>query len=145
MTYESYNEDDTIRIAREFAGTLRPGDIVALNGELGAGKTAFVRGVAGEMCPGCSVASPTFTLVNEYDGVVPVYHFDLYRLLESGMEETEWMDDYLFGGGVCVIEWADVLKNLDLLDVIRVKIIKNDKFGENYREITICGKFMLTE
>ena len=135
MKFDSHSENDTINIAHEFAQTLRQGDIVALCGDMGAGKTAFVKGIAGALCPGAFVASPTFTLVNEYEGALPVYHFDLYRLIDS--PDAEWLDDYLFGDGVCVIEWADVLESLETLNIIRVEITKNSKNGDHFREIII--------
>ena len=112
-TVESNSPDVTIRLAKKFAQTVEPGDVVCLNGNLGAGKTHFVRGfVQGLGLPGDIVSSPTFTIINEYDGELPVYHFDCYRLerveeaLEIGVEE------YLYGKGVCIVEWPDRIRDL---------------------------------
>lgn len=112
-TVQSSSPDETIKIAKEFAKTVEPGDVICLEGNLGAGKTHFVRGfVQGLGLPGDIVSSPTFTIINEYDGKLPIYHFDCYRLehlqeaLEIGAEE------YLYGDGVCVIEWPDRITDL---------------------------------
>lgn len=112
-TVQSSSPDETIKIAREFAKTVERGDIICLEGNLGAGKTHFVRGfVQGLGLSGDIVSSPTFTIINEYDGELPIYHFDCYRLehveeaLEIGAEE------YLYGNGVCVIEWPDRITDL---------------------------------
>lgn len=112
-TVQSNNPDETIRIAKKFAQTVERGDVICLEGNLGAGKTHFVRGfVQGLGLSGDVVSSPTFTIINEYDGELPIYHFDCYRLehveeaIEIGAEE------YLYGNGVCVIEWPDRITDL---------------------------------
>lgn len=112
-TVQSSSPEETIKIAEEFAKTVKPGDVICLHGNLGAGKTQFVKGfVQGLGHSGTIVSSPTFTIINEYDGELPVYHFDCYRLehvqeaLEIGAEE------YLYGNGVCVIEWPDLITDL---------------------------------
>ena len=135
--YDSYSEENTIDIAEEFAKSLKQGDIVTLSGDMGAGKTAFVRGLV--KCTGDmnAVSSPTFTLVNEYSGALPVYHFDLYRLVGNDAIEPEWMDEYLFGDGVCVIEWAENMESVCLLATIKVSMEKASDKNENYRKIAI--------
>ncbi|MCG2588408.1 tRNA (adenosine(37)-N6)-threonylcarbamoyltransferase complex ATPase subunit type 1 TsaE [Rhodohalobacter sulfatireducens] len=112
-TVQSSSPDETIKIAKEFAKTVKPGDVICLDGNLGAGKTQFVKGfVQGLGLSSDIVSSPTFTIINEYEGELPVYHFDCYRLehvqeaLEIGAEE------YLYGDGVCVIEWPDRITDL---------------------------------
>ena len=109
----SNSVDETIRIAREFASLVHSGDVICLEGNLGAGKTHFVKGfVEAFGLSGNVVTSPTFTIINEYEGSVPVYHFDCYRLeaveeaLEIGAEE------YLYGTGVCIIEWPERIKEI---------------------------------
>ncbi len=107
MVFESHSEAETEALGQRLAQDLRPGDVVALEGDLGAGKTAFTRGLArGLGCAG-RVTSPTFTIVNEYDGGrLSLFHFDLYRL--SSPEELfdiGW-EDYLDRGGVCCVEWS---------------------------------------
>jgi tRNA threonylcarbamoyladenosine biosynthesis protein TsaE len=102
-----HGPEETRQCAGAFAGRLEPGDVVALHGELGTGKTCFVQGVAAAIGVTEPVTSPTFTLVNEYAGRLPVYHMDLYRL--SGPEEALQlgMEEYMGGNGITLIEWAD--------------------------------------
>jgi tRNA threonylcarbamoyladenosine biosynthesis protein TsaE len=104
----SHSEEETMAIARRFAKEVKAGDVVCLTGDLGAGKTQFVRGFVQVFgLPADIVSSPTFTIINEYNGKLPVYHFDCYRLehyseaLEIGAEE------YFYGDGVCIVEWPD--------------------------------------
>ena len=137
--YITYSEDETILAAAKVASGLKPGSIVALMGDLGAGKTAFVRGITKYFAPECNVSSPTFTLVNEYAGKnITVYHFDVYRLNKLSLNECDWIDEYLFGDGICVIEWADRLAGILPRGTITIKIDKRSDLGENAREISIC-------
>ena len=112
-TVETHSEAETMAHARHFGATLRKGDIVCLLGDLGAGKTHFVKGVAEAFgIPPNTVQSPTYTLINEYSGSTDLYHFDCYRLehpeefLEIGGEE------YLYGEDVCIIEWPERIETL---------------------------------
>lgn len=136
--YISNSEEETRRAAAEIAAGLKPGDVIALNGDLGAGKTAFVKGIAEYFSCEDDVTSPTFTLVNEYGGDVCIYHFDVYRLENPSIEECDWMDDYFFGDGICIIEWADNIKSVLPADSIRIDILKDPLKGEDYREIIVC-------
>lgn len=129
----SSSEKETEAIAEEFAATITPGDVVCLYGDLGAGKTQFVKGfVKAFGLTGNEVNSPTFTIINEYEGSVPVYHFDCYRLeneeeaLEIGAEE------YFYGNGVCIIEWPERI--LGVLPDSR-KEIQLKHIAKNRREI----------
>ena len=113
LSHMSESEEGTLSLASRFAGELKAGDVVALWGDLGAGKTQFVKGIARQLgIPEQSVTSPTFTLIHEYEGRLPLYHFDFYRLqqieeaLEIGVEE------YFWGDGVCVVEWPDIITPL---------------------------------
>jgi len=113
LSHMSESEQETLSLASRFAGELKAGDVVALWGDLGAGKTQFVKGIARQLgIPAESVTSPTFTLIHEYEGRLPLYHFDFYRLqqieeaLEIGVEE------YFWGEGVCVVEWPDIITPL---------------------------------
>ena len=137
MKHITHNEDETQILGREFSQKLNPGAIVALSGDLGCGKTAFVKGIVSRFGNSDDVTSPTFTLVNEYDGTLPVYHFDVYRLENPSPQECDWMDDYLFGDGICLIEWADNIKNILPSNTIWVNFSKNCDIDENYREIEI--------
>lgn len=136
--YISNSEEGTRKAAAEIAAGLKPGDVIALNGDLGAGKTAFVKGIAEYFSCEDDVTSPTFTLVNEYGGDVCIYHFDVYRLENPSIEECDWMDDYFFGDGICIIEWADNIKSVLPADSIRIDILKDPLKGEDYREIIVC-------
>ncbi len=138
MTYfESKSEAQTTKIARDFAKELRQGDVVALLGDLGAGKTAFVKGISEEMGILGEVSSPTFTIVNQYDGKVTLYHFDAYRLENAPEDDLDWLDDYLFSDGICLIEWAENIKTVLPKGYIEVRIEKDPFMGEDYRKITI--------
>ena len=136
--WETESPAQTRAIGKEFAKTLSPGAVVALTGDLGCGKTAFVQGVMEYFGDSTQVVSPTFTLVNEYDGTLPVYHFDVYRLENLLPEQCDWMDDYLFGDGVCLIEWAEHVRAVLPKDTIWIRFAKNPARGEDYREITQC-------
>ena len=108
MQVETHSAQETEQLAQELAGQLKPGEVLALDGDLGAGKTAFTRGLArGLGYPG-RVQSPTFTIVNEYEGGrLPLFHFDLYRLGSSDeLFDIGW-EDYLSRGGVCAVEWSE--------------------------------------
>jgi tRNA threonylcarbamoyladenosine biosynthesis protein TsaE len=102
---------ETVELGARLGRLLRPGDFVALVGELGAGKTQFAKGIASglDVDPGTPVTSPTYTILNIYQGRIPLYHFDLYRL--HGAEEIEELgfEEYFSGAGACVVEWAERL------------------------------------
>ena len=128
------SEEETEACGRELAGELGPGSVVALYGDLGAGKTAFVRGLARGLDIRESVSSPTFTIVNEYPGKVPLFHFDLYRL--RGAEELYdigW-EDYLDRGGICALEWSERAEGLFGPETVKVTLRRLD---ETRREIEI--------
>lgn len=134
MTY-SYTE--TQQFAETFAAQLRPGDTVALFGDLGVGKTAFAGGVAHGLGIRGTVASPTFTLVQEYwDGRIPLYHFDVYRLGgPEGLEDIGFYD-YVGADGICLIEWSELIASELPEDCYRVTLTR---MGENERKITVTG------
>ena len=136
--FETQSPGETRALGRELAQTLAPGAILALVGDLGCGKTAFVKGIVDAFGDGEEVTSPTFTLVNECEGTVPVYHFDVYRLENPSVEECDWMDDYFFADGICLIEWADNIKAVLPEHTLRITFAKNPEKGVDYREIIIC-------
>ena len=136
--YISNSPEETRSIGREIGKSLRPGDVVALVGDLGAGKTAFVKGVAKALNSKADVVSPTYTWVNQDDGDITLYHFDVYRLDNPSVDECDWIDEYLFGSGICIIEWADNISEVLLEGTIRIEITKNPQKGTDYREITVC-------
>lgn len=134
MTIYTKNEAETEQAGAELARTLPDGAVVALYGDLGAGKTAFVRGMARGMGISARVSSPTFTIVNEYLGARELYHFDMYRLASSDeLFDTGW-EDYLRRGGVCAVEWSENVADAFEGDEITVRI---EKLGDEERKITI--------
>jgi tRNA threonylcarbamoyladenosine biosynthesis protein TsaE len=107
-TFISNNTDETRAFGRRFAQGVHAGDVLALQGDLGAGKTEFTKGLVEGLDSAASVTSPTFTLIHEYaGGRLPIYHFDLFRLEDRQRLNQLGLDDYFFGDGVCVVEWAD--------------------------------------
>lgn len=135
---ESTSVDETIRLGYEFGKQLEPGDIVCLNGDLGAGKTHFVKGVASYFGINPEkVSSPTYTLIHEYSGSLPVYHFDCYRL-DSAQEALEiGAEDYFFGEGICLIEWPNKIEALIPDEAIWIKI---SHLSDSKRTISIHQK-----
>ncbi len=130
------SESETEALGARLAAALPGGSVVAMYGDLGAGKTAFVRGMARGMGLNVRVSSPTFTIVNEYLGERELIHFDMYRL--SGADELfdiGW-EDYLARGAVCAVEWSENVEDAFFGDEIRVRI---DKLSEHERKITIEG------
>ena len=112
-TYTSDSPAETEKVGRKFASDLPVGSIVALTGPLGAGKTRFVKGLVSEIGAPSEVTSPTFTLIHEYiGGRVPVYHFDFFRIEDRQSAERLGLDEYFFGDGICVVEWADKFPEL---------------------------------
>ncbi len=132
----SKSEAETERLGERLARSLPRGSVVAMYGELGAGKTAFVRGLARGLGLKARVSSPTFTIVNEYPGERELIHFDMYRL--SGADElfdVGW-EDYLARGAICAVEWSEKVEDAFYGDEIRVRI---EKSAENERIITVEG------
>lgn len=136
MIYFSSSPEETERLGAMLAAKLRPGDVVAYYGDLGAGKTAFTRGLARGLGVRERVTSPTYTIVNEYlSGNIPLFHFDMYRLTcADDLFDIGW-DDYLERGGVCAVEWSENVEDA-LESPICVTISRT---GENSRSITIEG------
>ncbi len=138
MQFLSHSAEETERFGEMLAHELRGGDVLAFTGTLGMGKTAFTRGLArGLGCRG-RVTSPTFTIVNEYGGKTPLFHFDMYRLGSSDeLFDIGW-DDYLARGGVCAVEWSERVSDALPEDTIFVDIARGEE-GENSRVITVTG------
>jgi len=112
-TFISNSPEETESFGCQFAGTIKPGDILALVGELGSGKTQFVKGLASGLGSTTNATSPTFTLIHEYSGGrMPIYHFDFFRVEDRQSAERLGLDEYFFGDGVSVIEWADRFRDL---------------------------------
>lgn len=132
MEFWTQSPEETEALGAALASSLRPGQVVAFRGPLGAGKTAFTRGLArGLGCRG-RVTSPTFTIVNEYDGPTPLFHFDMYRLADAdALFDIGW-EDYLDRGGVCAVEWSENVADALERDTVRVDIRRG---GEESRRV----------
>lgn len=134
--YKTHSEDETIILGVEFAKRLTIKSVVALFGDLGTGKTRFIKGVCKGLGVQEHVASPTFTLINEYTGrETNVFHFDFYRIKTISELDEIGFDEYLYGDGVCLIEWADRVKAL--LPSNRFDVFLKLGEDENTREITV--------
>ena len=137
MELHSHNEAETEAAGARLAAALAPGSVVAYEGGLGMGKTAFTRGLAAGLGYKGRVTSPTFTIVNEYDGATPLFHFDMYRLGSSDeLFDIGW-EDYLTRGGVCAVEWSERVDDAMPADTLWVDIARGT--GESDRIITISG------
>ena len=135
--YSSTGYEETRKIACEFAKLLSPGDVVTLDGDLGAGKTAFTGGLAIGLGVDTHVTSPTFTIVNEYrSGRLPLFHFDVYRLeTMDDLYDIGW-EDYISEGGVCVVEWADIIREELRPPYYEIRITKSPE-NDDARQISI--------
>lgn len=139
MTFTTHSAAETEALGERLAARLTGGEVIAYTGDLGAGKTAFTRGLARGLGITDRVTSPTFTIVNEYEGGrLPLFHFDMYRLSSSGeLYDIGW-EDYLARGGVCAVEWSEIVSDaLEENELIRVDI-KNE-CGNDDRTITVTG------
>ena len=138
MEYRTSSPQQTEALGAALARRLGPGSVVAFTGDLGAGKTAFVRGMAAGLGVHTRVTSPTFTIVNEYeDGRLPLFHFDMYRLDSADeLYDVGW-EDYLARGGVCAVEWSENIA--DALEESCIKVDIRRGASENQRTITITG------
>lgn len=138
MEYLSHSVSETEEIGALLAAKLHRGSVVAYRGGLGMGKTAFTRGLAkGLGCRG-RVTSPTFTIVNEYSGKTPLFHFDMYRLDDSdALFDIGW-EDYLERGGVCAVEWSENVADALPDDTVYVTIVRHET-EDDWRIITITG------
>lgn len=141
MIIESFSAEDTYAIGKKLGESAKKGQIFCLNGDLGTGKTVFTQGFAFGLGITEPISSPTFTIVQIYEeGRLPLYHFDVYRIADlSEMDEIGY-EDCFYGEGVCLIEWAEMIKELLPEDVTYITIEKVLEKGFNYRTITIAGK-----
>ena len=138
MEYVTHSREETEKIGARLAEALTGGTVVAFTGDLGAGKTAFVSGMAHALGVEERVTSPTFTIVNEYEGGrLPLFHFDMYRLDSADELFHIGWEDYLARGGVCAVEWTENVAEAIEDDAVRVSIVRGD--GDDDRIITIEG------
>lgn len=137
MVQETFSEKETYDFAAKMAEQAKPGDIICLDGELGVGKTVFAKGFASGLGIDEPIVSPTFTIMHGYEsGRIPMYHFDAYRIVEPDEMYELGFDDYLYGSGVCLIEWATQIEELIPKDARHIKIEKVPEKGDDYRRIT---------
>lgn len=135
MIVQTKNSDETAAAAQQLAAELQAGDVILLRGEMGAGKTVFAGGLCRALGVQEYVTSPTFTVVNEYEGkAFPIFHFDMYRIEDEAELLEIGFDEYLQSGAVCIIEWPQNVESSLPHKRIEVKI---EKVGENERKITI--------
>ena len=135
QVFESYSYEDTHKIAKELSDGLKGGEFIAMYGDLGAGKTAFVQGLAKALGIDDHITSPTFTIVNEYDGRLPLYHFDVYRISDPDEMYEIGYDEYVYSDGVCVVEWAELIEDLFPEKYYKITILKDQEKGFDYRKI----------
>lgn len=138
MVYESNSPEETLEIAFKIAQSARAGDIFCLYGDLGVGKTVFAQGFAKGLGVKECINSPTFTIVQVYDeGKMPFYHFDVYRISDAEEMFEIGYEEYFYGEGVCLIEWADLIKELLPEQITKITISKSLAKGLDYRKISV--------
>lgn len=138
MVIETNNAQETFEVGRQIGLAAKPGDVIGLRGDLGVGKTVFTQGVAAGLGITEPVSSPTFTIVQTYEeGRLPLYHFDVYRIGDVTEMDEIGFDDYVFGEGLSLIEWADLIEEILPEQTCFVCIEKAPEKGVDYRKITI--------
>lgn len=136
MTIDSYCEEDTKALAMMTAKEARKGDIICLDGDLGAGKTVFAKGFAEGLGIKEPVTSPTFNIVKEYkEGRLPLYHFDVYRIEDPDEMYAIGFEDYFYGDGVCLVEWSGLIEDLIPDNAVHVTIRRDPGKSDDYRRI----------
>ncbi len=135
--FESRSEAETFALGQRIGEMAASGDIFLLDGDLGVGKTVFAKGVADGLGIDEPVVSPTFTIVHEYEGRLPLYHFDVYRIADPDEMYEIGFDEYLYGEGVCLIEWPSQIDEILPEEAVRITIEKDLSKGMDYRRITI--------
>ena len=136
--YETFSAEETFRLGREFGKKAIPGQIYTMKGDLGVGKTVFTQGFADGLEVEGPVNSPTFTIIQEYvEGRIPFYHFDVYRIADVEEMDEIGYEDYFYGHGVCMIEWAELIEEILPDNCIHILIEKDLEKGFDYRKIVI--------
>lgn len=137
----TYGPEETFLLGKEMAGEAKAGTVITLNGDLGAGKTVFAQGFAAGLGVEAYVNSPTFTILQIYeDGRLPLYHFDAYRIGDPEEMDEIGFEEYVYGEGVSLIEWAELIEEILPERRIDVTIRRALEAGDNVREITILRK-----
>ena len=138
MEFEVYSVDETTQLGIKLGSLLKAGDIICLTGDLGTGKTHITKGIAKGLGITDNITSPTFTIVNEYEGTnLKLNHFDVYRVSDPDEIYAIGFDDYIFSDAVSIIEWANYIEEILPEDLLHIKIEKDLSKGEDYRKITL--------
>ena len=138
MEFEVYSVGETTQLGIKLGKLLKAGDIVCLTGDLGTGKTHITKGIAKGLGINDNITSPTFTIVNEYDGKeLKLNHFDVYRVSDPDEIYAIGFDDYIFSDAVSVIEWANYIEEILPKDLLHIKIKKDLAKGDDYRKIIL--------
>lgn len=137
METETFGPEETFGFGEMLGKKLTAGTVICLEGDLGVGKTVFVKGVAKGLGVTEPVSSPTFTIVQEYEGRIPFYHFDVYRIEDPDEMDEIGFEDYLDRGGACLIEWAGIIRERIPKEACWIRIEKNLEKGLDYRKITV--------
>ena len=141
MVFESLCAEDTYNFGRMLGEKVPAGTVICLSGELGTGKTLFSKGFAKGLSVDEPIVSPTFTIVQEYkDGRLPLYHFDTYRIVDPYEMDEIGFDDYLYGDGICLIEWPEMVEELLPEKRIEIKITKCLEKGTDFRYIEMITR-----
>lgn len=139
MIIESFCYEQTFELGKKLGQKALKGDIYCIKGDLGVGKTVFTKGVATGLGIKEDITSPTFTIVNVYEGKFTLYHFDVYRIGSIEQMEDIGYEEMFFGDGICIIEWAEIVKEIIPKEAIWIEIQKDFNKGEDYRKITTKG------
>lgn len=138
MIVETFSEEETYELGVRLAENAEPGQIFSLIGDLGTGKTVFTKGMAAGLGITEPVSSPTFTIVQVYEeGRMPFYHFDVYRIGDIEEMDEIGYEDYFYGDGICLVEWANLIEELMPESTITIRIEKDLEKGFDYRRLTI--------
>lgn len=141
MVVETFCAEETFELGKSIGEQAKPGEIYTLTGDLGVGKTVFAQGLAAGLGITEPISSPTFTIVQVYEeGRLPFYHFDVYRIGDIEEMDEIGYEDYFYGAGVCLIEWANLIGEILPEEIVSIRIEKNLEKGPAYRKIMIEGR-----
>lgn len=137
INIETHSFEETVEFGNKLGAVLSSGDIICLTGDLGTGKTALTNGIAKALGIDSYITSPTFTIVNEYEGRLPLYHFDVYRISDPDEMFDIGFEEYINGEGITIIEWGEQIDEILPKEIIRIDIKKNLEKGFDVRDISI--------
>lgn len=137
LEIETHSFEETVRFGIKLGKVLKPGDIICLSGDLGTGKTALANGIAKALGIEDYITSPTFTLVNEYKGTTPLYHFDVYRIADPEEMFDIGFEEYINGNGITIIEWGEQISDILPKQLIKVHINKDLSKGLDVRKVSV--------